>query len=127
MTYKSWPDAKVVLEGQIFEVSLGSQGLEGRIRAMQSDPPLTPVCPPPTPVGRGPTGGSGRPIRRERIALEFDGHPHRCLNRDRSGITAPHARVTPFWFFCWQSAVSSCSQFVSLADGPSSSTRCATW
>jgi len=68
VTYKSWPDAKVVLEGQIFEVSLGSQGLEGRIRAMQSDPPLTPVCPPPRRWGGGqqaaPEGqsdGSGSP------------------------------------------------------------------
>jgi hypothetical protein len=31
----------------------------------------------------------------------------------KSGMTAPHARVTPAWFFCGQSAVRSDSQSVS--------------
>ena len=38
VAYKGWPDPKVLLADEPFVVSLGPQGLEGRIRAMQSAP-----------------------------------------------------------------------------------------
>jgi hypothetical protein len=31
IVYQGWDDAKVALEGEVFELSLGKQGLEGRI------------------------------------------------------------------------------------------------